>query len=202
MQVGGHTLPKDDDDWPPPPPPVADNVYQPLSQDLMAELITALRNIRMARQQESPRHPEPHHSVPGVQTPEYCAPYTPQRCESLPEELQPSHHHETVYRGPKPTIPAFTKGDPREFARLKVALENLLPVDATERFKYQILVDHLKYEEALLIADSYTNSLQPYTDTMTSLIEHYGQPHQLALRKIADLMEAPNIARGDSSGFK
>lgn len=201
VQVSGHTLPTNDDDWPPPPPPVAD-VYQPPSQDLMAELITALRDIRITQQKESPRHPEPHHSVPGVQTPEYCVPYTPQRCESLHEELQPSHYHETVYRGPKPTIPTFTKGDPREFARLKVALENLLPVDATERFKYQILVDHLKYEEALLIADSYTNSLQPYTDTMTSLIEHYGQPHQLALRKIADLMEAPNIARGDSSEFK
>ncbi|KAK7880872.1 hypothetical protein WMY93_032490 [Mugilogobius chulae] len=107
-----------------------------------------------------------------------------------------------VYRGPKPTIPPFTKGDPREFARLKVALENLLPEDATERFKYQILLDHLKHEDALLIADSYINSAQPYTDTMSSLTERYGQPHQLALRKIADLMESSSIARGDTAGFK
>lgn len=40
----------------------------------------------------------------------------------------------------------------------------------------------------MFIADSYTNSLQLYTDTMASLIEYYGQPHQLALRRIADLM--------------
>lgn len=106
-----------------------------------------------------------------------------------------------MYRGPKPTIPAFSKGVPREFARLKITLENLLPEDATEHFKYQILVDHLKYEEALLIADSYTNSLQHHTGTMNSLNEHYGQPHQLVLRTIADLMEAPSITH-DTSEFK
>ncbi|CAL9703521.1 unnamed protein product [Knipowitschia caucasica] len=37
---------------------------------------------------------------------------------------------------------------------------------------------------------------------MSSLTERYGQPHQLALRKIADLMESANIPRGDSSAFK
>lgn len=35
--------------------------------------------------------------------------------------------------------------EPREFARLKVALENPLPEDATEHIEYQILVDHLQY---------------------------------------------------------
>uniref|UniRef100_A0A8C6TVN5 CCHC-type domain-containing protein n=1 Tax=Neogobius melanostomus TaxID=47308 RepID=A0A8C6TVN5_9GOBI len=60
----------------------------------------------------------------------------------------------------------------------------------------------LKHEDALLIADSYINSPQPYTDTMASLTERYGQPHQLALRKIADLMESPTVGRGDTSGFK
>lgn len=43
---------------------------------------------------------------------------------------------ERIYRGPKPTIPDFIKGDPWEFARLKLSLDNLLPEDATERFKY------------------------------------------------------------------
>lgn len=70
-------------------------------------------------------------------------------------------------------IPVFTTGDLREFARLKVALEKLLPEDATVRFKYQILVDHLRYVEALLIQDSYTNSLTLWPAsliTMASLI--------------------------------
>ena len=106
-----------------------------------------------------------------------------------------------MYRGPKPSIPDF-KGDPREFARLKIALDNLLPANATEWFKYQILVDHLKFEDALLIADLYTNSVKPYTDTMASLTEHYGQPHQLAMRRIANLMEAPSIQSHDTAAFK
>lgn len=56
-----------------------------------------------------------------------------------------------------------------EFARVKVALENPLPEDGTEHFKYQILVDHLQYEEALFIADSCTSSPQSSTDTMASM---------------------------------
>lgn len=72
----------------------------------------------------------------GLQTtPEYVEPYT------LPHE-PPSV--EATYRGPKPHIPLFTDDDPRQFAQLKIALDNILPRDATERFKFQILVDHLK----------------------------------------------------------
>lgn len=73
-------------------------------------------------------------SAPGADTP---------RGESLPSRTLPSYHPESVYCGPKPTIHVFTTGDPWEFAPLTVVLENLLPEDATERFKYQILVDHL-----------------------------------------------------------
>ncbi len=94
------------------------------------------------------------------------------------------------------------KPDPREFSRLRIALENILPENATERFKYQILVDHLKLEEALLIADSYCNSLYPFSDTMEVLIQQYGQPHQLALQRIAKLMDGLNISQGDVRAFR
>ncbi|XP_056121116.1 uncharacterized protein LOC130099439 [Rhinichthys klamathensis goyatoka] len=109
---------------------------------------------------------------------------------------------EYVYRGPTPTIPKFSRPDPGEFARLRIALENLLPPDGTELFKYQILVDHLKLEEARMIADAYLNSLTPFTDTMTALHEKFGQPHQLALRRIAVVLESPDIKRGDISAFQ
>lgn len=56
-------------------------------------------------------------------------------------------------------------------------------LDTTERFKFQILTNHLRLEEALLIADSYSNSRYPYSDTIYSLTEQYGQPHQLALHR-------------------
>ncbi|XP_067265288.1 uncharacterized protein [Chanodichthys erythropterus] len=112
------------------------------------------------------------------------------------------HFQERTYRGPKPSIPCLTTADPREFSRLRMALENLLPDDATERFKYQILADHLQLEEALLVADSYCNSTHPYTDTMQALIKMYGQPHKLVLQNIAEVMEGPSIRTGDVKAFK
>ncbi|KAI7800557.1 hypothetical protein IRJ41_006145 [Triplophysa rosa] len=109
---------------------------------------------------------------------------------------------EKTYRGPKPSIPTLTTADQREFSRLRMALENLLPVDATERFKYQILIDHLQLEEALLVADSYCNSTYPYTATMQALVKMYGQPHKLVLQNIAEVMDGPNIKTGDVKAFK
>ncbi|KAL2093214.1 hypothetical protein ACEWY4_010526 [Coilia grayii] len=218
---------EDEGDQPLPPPQLAkeDPVHQPsttiLPTSLVAELTTCLKRMGMVPEQPS-RVPTPQYYEPyagsfiSAEGPEHFQqPPAPPARSTFHVPLQPIPHHdqrhedisshqyrESVYRGPKPNIPDFKRGDPREFARLKLSLENLLPTDATERFKYQILIDHLKFEDALLIADSYTNSPQPYTDTMASLIEHYGQPHQLALRRIADLMEAPNIRSHDAAAFK
>ncbi len=106
------------------------------------------------------------------------------------------------YRGPAPKIQFLVHNDPMEFSRLKLALTNLLPTDASELFKYQILVDHVKLEEACLIADSFINSPQPYTDTMAALTEKYGQPHHVALKRIAAVMDSPEIRRGDIAAFE
>ncbi|RXN12018.1 guanine nucleotide-binding subunit alpha-12 isoform X2 [Labeo rohita] len=106
------------------------------------------------------------------------------------------------YRGPKPSIPYLVHKDPSEFARLKLALHNLLPEDASELFKFQILVDHLQLEEAKLIADSFLNSPYPYTATMAALTEKFGKPHQLALSKIARVMDAPDVRPGDPEAFE
>ncbi len=108
----------------------------------------------------------------------------------------------TKYRGPKPSIPYLVHKDPSEFARLKLALHNLLPEDASELFKFQILVDHLQLEDAKLIADSFLNSPYPYTETMAALTEKFGKPHQLALSKIARVMDAPDVRPGDPEAFE
>ncbi|XP_056243730.1 uncharacterized protein LOC130176585 [Seriola aureovittata] len=109
---------------------------------------------------------------------------------------------ESSYRGPRPTVPDFSQRDPSQFARLKIALENLLPADATELFKYQILTDHLKLEEACLVADSYLHSPTPYSDTMAALNEKFGQPYQVALKRIDSVMTSPDICRGDTAAFE
>ncbi|KAL7834760.1 hypothetical protein SRHO_G00290070 [Serrasalmus rhombeus] len=75
---------------------------------------------------------------------------------------------QAIYQ-PQPTIAYFRNKDPSEFAHLKMALDNLLPSDSTELFKYQVLVDHLKIEEACVIADSYLHSSTTYTDTILAL---------------------------------
>nr|XP_055074008.1 uncharacterized protein LOC129453697 [Misgurnus anguillicaudatus] len=126
-------------------------------------------------------------------------PQSPQRARCTTNVIPVGQ--ETTYRGPTPTIPNFCTKDPSEFTRLKIALENLLPPDATELFRYQILLDHLKLDEARLVADSYLNSPFPYSDTMTALNERFGQPHKLALKKIAKVMDSPDIRRGDTEAF-
>lgn len=73
----------------------------------------------------------------------------------------PSHREQT-YRGPTPTIPNFVNEDPREFTRLKIALDNLLPRDATEQFKYQILINHLELEELIHTAAVVTLTVTPW----------------------------------------
>lgn len=79
-----------------------------------------------------------------------------------PLEASPPAAAVQTYTWPRPTIPNFNSRDSSEFACLKIALGNLLPADGNELFMYQILVDHLKLEEACLVADSYLNSPTPY----------------------------------------
>ncbi|KAI3373427.1 hypothetical protein L3Q82_022037, partial [Scortum barcoo] len=125
-------------------------------------------------------------------------------CRYPPDRLQPDDRPQTppphgrpppaeTYHGLQLTIPDLVHEDPREFARLKLALDNILPLDAPELFKFQILTDHLKCEEALLIADSYSHSPFSFSDTMRALTELYGQPQHLALKRITKLMDG----RGD-----
>ncbi|KAA8591960.1 hypothetical protein FQN60_017334 [Etheostoma spectabile] len=63
-------------------------------------------------------------------------------------------------------------------------------------------MDHLKLEEARLVADSFLNSPFPYSNTMAALNERYGQPHKLALKKIAQVMDSSDIRRGDTEAFE
>ncbi|XP_057186686.1 uncharacterized protein LOC130552431 [Triplophysa rosa] len=126
----------------------------------------------------------------------------PHRARGLPQSPGAMSLGRGGYQGPAPRIPLFVHKDPMEFSRLKLALTNLLPADAPELFKYQILVDHVKLEEACLIADSFINSPRPYMDTMAALTEKFGQPHQVALKRIATIMDSPEIKRGDIAAFE
>lgn len=98
-------------------------------------------------------------------------------------------------------IPPLTSPDPRQFTRMQIALENVLPEDATERFKFQILTNHLKCEEALLVVNLFTSSSQPYTEAMKMLTNMYGQPDRTVIRQIRALVNGPDIQAGDKHAF-
>lgn len=116
--------------------------------------------------------------------------------------IRTSNIPESSYYGPRPFIRNFSHRDPSEFALLKLSLANLLPPEATELFKYQVLVDHLQLEAARLIADAYLNSPTPFSDTMAALNNKFGQPHQILLRGIAAVLDSPDIRRGDVAAFE
>ncbi|KAL7844326.1 hypothetical protein SRHO_G00228650 [Serrasalmus rhombeus] len=64
------------------------------------------------------------------------------------------------------------------------------------------VIQQYYFIEARLIADVYLNSPAPYTDTLTALHDKFGQPHQLALQKMAAVLEAPEFKCGDIGAFQ
>lgn len=214
------------EDWPPPPPWPAEFKEEPVSSqspvidslDKMMRELQCLKKKSLAAQQSrrNPLYstPQPKTTYPPLPTPtahsQPVEPFPPPQPPPDPSWRMPPVQRssslvaapEYTYRGPRPSIPKLTRRDPGEFARLKMALENLLPPESTELFKYQVLLDHLHLEEAKLIADAYLHSTTPFTDTMNALNDKLGQPHQLALRRIADVMDSPDIRRGDVVAFE
>ncbi|RXN14385.1 guanine nucleotide-binding subunit alpha-12 isoform X2 [Labeo rohita] len=201
-----------DEGWPEPPPPIAYDEPGAMSQGGKQELYSTTRatptftprltsvektgDSSHQRPYEEPLRYGQYSSTRVFPEQHRRAPYnvlTPMASVDLTEKY---------YKGPCPTIPYFRTRDPSEFARLKIALDNLLPPDSTEMFKYQVLVDHLKLDDACLIADSFLHSPTPYGDTMLALNERFGQPHQVALRRIATILDSPDISRNDPSAFE
>ncbi|CAI5660547.1 uncharacterized protein LOC106097744 [Oreochromis niloticus] len=222
---------EEEEDWPPPPPPVVFKEGPVSSQspvtdriDTMMKELQALKRESMTAQEgqiipppeSRPRFtsPQPRPTHPPAPPPRAHPPPLkplPAPTPSPPTPFSASQMHrpsglaaapDMTYRGPRPSIPKLTRRDPGEFARLKMALENLLPPESSELFRYQVLLDHLHLEEAKLIADAYLHSATPFSDTMNALNDRLGQPHQLALRRIAAVMDSPDIRRGDAAAFE
>lgn len=52
------------------------------------------------------------------------------------------------------------------------------------------------------MADSYSSSIQPYTDTMLALTKMYEQPHKLAVQCITEVTDGPDVRSGDAKAFR
>ncbi|XP_048010442.1 uncharacterized protein LOC125244397 [Megalobrama amblycephala] len=109
-----------------------------------------------------------------------------------------------LYGAPKPSIPDFAVDSEKDFANLKLALDNLLDShpELSEKYKYHVLLEHLKLPEAQMIGQSCRHEARPYTAAMQALQLHYGQPHQLAQSEIAAILNAPDVKVGDASSLQ
>ena len=97
----------------------------------------------------------------------------------------------------RPSFPDLTREDESQNMMLKMALSNLLDPGESEHYKYHILLDHLKVDQAKQLALAYVHAPDPYTQASRALNERYGQPRQLALRELRAIMDLPAIRAGD-----
>ncbi|XP_057679968.1 uncharacterized protein LOC130908509 isoform X2 [Corythoichthys intestinalis] len=156
----------------------------------------------------SPQHYQPGHRPPLPPPPVVSSNYS-----AAPPQL-PTHQVTTasvcdgqprsIYGVPKPKIPNFTTDSEKEFANLKLALDNLLEphTELTEKYKYHVLLEHLQLPEAQMIGQSCRHDPFPYSATMHALQLQYGQPHQLAQSEIAAILTMPDVKSGDARTFQ
>lgn len=88
-----------------------------------------------------------------------------------------SIHQQALHAIPQPKIPDFVNDNEREFANLKLALDNLLEphMELDEKYKYHILLEHLKLPEAQMIGQSFRHHPYPYSAAIHALQVQYGQ---------------------------
>lgn len=84
-----------------------------------------------------------------------------------------------------------------QYRMLRMVLNNLLDPSESEHFKYHVLLDHLKVDQAKQLALAFSYALNPYTQAIKALDERNGQPRQLALKELRNIMDLPPITVGD-----
>lgn len=95
------------------------------------------------------------------------------------------------------SFPVFTREDEMQYRMLRMALDNLLDANKSEHFKYHVLLHHLKVGQARKLALGYSYTANPYTQALHALDERYGQPRQLVLKELKNIMGLPHIRAGD-----
>ncbi|KAJ8369247.1 hypothetical protein SKAU_G00092750 [Synaphobranchus kaupii] len=119
---------------------------------------------------------------PGLQMnmPSYLMPY-PQLGTTYPNPYLPTQHPGIAMTAPPQaaappavrrrsykkveglTFPNFTKKDETEYNMLRMALDNLLDPEETEQYKYHVLLDHLKVDQARCLALAFSKAPDPFS---------------------------------------
>lgn len=109
----------------------------------------------------------------------------------------------SAYGIPRPSIPVFKSGREKDFALMKMALDNILDnhPHLTEQYKYQILLEHVQHPGASKLARSSMHDARPYSTALLALKEKYGQPRLLVQREIGEILNAPIVHINDVEAF-
>ncbi|XP_033637433.1 uncharacterized protein LOC117298338 [Asterias rubens] len=107
------------------------------------------------------------------------------------------------YGIPRPVLPTFSSGKEKDFALLKMALDNLIDVHPhlTEPYKYQVLLGKLSGNIKRL-AEAFIHEAKPYTAALQALKERYGQPRQLIQSEINSILSMPPVKYNDNDAFE
>ncbi|KAK0149995.1 hypothetical protein N1851_009229 [Merluccius polli] len=105
---------------------------------------------------------------------------------------------------PKPKLTVFSSGRESDFLLLKKGLDSVLGPHRhlSEDYRYQVLLDHLRFPAALQVAKRFINSATPYTTAMQALMQRYGQPRQLVQGELNVILNAPAVKAGDYQGIE
>ncbi|KAK7933404.1 hypothetical protein WMY93_004300 [Mugilogobius chulae] len=181
---------------PPGPPPLGQPVSQPYSTQVLPPTLS------------SPyMYQDPAYMQPPVSTHSAAPQNAPQFSSFLPAAQRPNLMEMAIsssYGIPKPKLVSFTSGKESDFLLLKKGLDGVLGPHPhlSEDYKFQVLLDHLKFPAAFQIAKRYVHDPIPYTKAMQALQQRYGQPRQLVQSEINNILRAPTVRAGDAQGFE
>ncbi len=97
----------------------------------------------------------------------------------------------------KALLSQILQEDEMQYRMLRMALSNLLDPNESEHFKYHVLLDHLKVDQAKRLGPAFSFAPDPYTQAINALDERYGQPRQLALKELKNVLDLPSIRAGN-----
>ncbi|XP_054860442.1 uncharacterized protein LOC129347387 [Amphiprion ocellaris] len=207
--------------WPPPPPPVDEAtaallppLYDPTfpgasAQPATAQPATAPIESTFSASRYSQTYAVPTDSRPVAKS-AHPAVYTSYAAPppATPVSINAPNMIEMAIASsfgiPKPKLSIFSSGKESDFLMLKKGLDSVLAPHShlTEDYKYQVLLDHLRFPAAVQIAKRYINSVTPYTSAMTALQLRYGQPRQLVQGELKAILNAPPVKSGDYQGIE
>lgn len=173
----------------------------PLSQPYVTPVLPPAVSSQYTYQHPAPAAPPPVSSQHDViqSSPQHSSSLLPSQRPNLMEMAISSS-----YGIPKPNLIRFTTGKESDFLLLKKGLDGVLGPHPhlSEDYKFQVLLDHLKFPPAFQLAKRYVHDTMPFTKAMQALQQRYGQPRQLVQGEINNILRAPTVKAGDAQGFE